>query len=152
MTKPNKNELTILPDNITELSKQERDDQIFYLYLVKGVKQIDLAKHYGLVQSRISAIIDKYKQNQNYKDRAISVWEKDISIQCRRKASQIVDSIKPDGMPDGSKAQSAGILIDKARLIDKEVGQIIAYADITREIKDLEAEEVELDRQLGIYK
>ena len=143
-------DLSFLPDkqDITNLSIPERNDQIFYLYFIKSARQIDLSKHYGISQPIISRIISEYKNNPTFKDRAISVWEKDISIEARRKASQLVVSINPDNMPDGSKAMSAGILIDKARLIDDESTQNIAYADMSRELKDIVADEGELVRHM----
>ena len=137
------------PDTIKEMAVPERDDLIFYLYFIKGVKQTVIAEHYNLAQPTISEIITKYKQNPTFKDRAIQVWEKDISIECRRKAAATVNSIDPEKIPEGSKAQTAGILIDKARLIDNESTQNVAYADMSRELKDIEDEEAALERQLG---
>lgn len=67
----------------------------------------------------------------------------------RRKASQGVDSLDFDKMPDGSKPQAIGILIDKARLIDDQSTANIAYADLTRELDALESEEAEIMRRLG---
>jgi len=51
-------------------------------------------------------------------------------------------------MVEGSKAQSIGILIDKARLIDGESTANIAYADFSRELADIEQEERALASRL----
>jgi len=142
---------SIIPStqDLSALSLPERNDLIFYLYLIKGLKQVDLSHIFNLDPGQICRIIDKCKQDQNFKSRAISVWEKDISIRMRRKASQGVDSLDFSKMPDGSKPQAIGILIDKARLIDDQSTANISYADLSKEIKDFEAEEAEILRQLG---
>ena len=137
-------------DSIKDLSVAERNDFICYQWFIKGAKQTELAKYLGLAQSTVATIIGRFKRNDVERSRAVSVWEKDISVKMRRKALQTVDSLNPDGMPDGSKAITAATLIDKARLIDDETTENIGYSDMTRSLAELEKEEEELKKRLRI--
>ena len=67
----------------------------------------------------------------------IQIWEKDISLEMRRKATQTVESIDPDKIAEGSKATTVGILIDKARLIDGE-------QDLTASFQQICADKVQI--------
>jgi len=138
-----------LPDNIAQLPIKERNYLIMYLYIIRGVKQVDLASIFGIAQNTISIIISELKEDTNYRNRAISVWQKDFSMECLRAASKIVDSIDENKMPEGSKAISAATLMDKAMQIHEVTSDKSKYSDMERELKDIEQEERDLARQLG---
>ena len=135
-------------NNIDEIPGIDLLEKSAYLYLIKGYQQSEIAKLLGCSQSNVSLYICKFKANPEIKKRLVSVWEKDISIELRRKSGAILQSINESKMVEGSKAQSIGILIDKARLIDGESTENIAYADFTRELKDIEQEEAALAARL----
>ena len=76
--------------------------------------------------------------------------DKEFTLKAREKALKVTESINEKKIAEGSKATTVGILVDKARLIDGESTSNIAYADLTRELKDLEAEERALKARMGI--
>lgn len=127
----------LTPDDIPGINTAEK---IAYLYLIKFMEQPKIANIFNMSQQNVSKYICRLKDDENFKNRVVRAWEKDFTLEARRMSSKLLSSIRPDKMAEGSKPQAIGILIDKARLIDGESTQNIAYADLTREIKDIEAE------------
>jgi hypothetical protein len=134
--------------NIDDLPGIDTTEKMAYLYLVKGYSQPEISTVFNCSPQNVSLHICKFKANPEIKKRLVSVWEKDISIDMRRKAAQINESIDPAKMVEGSKAMSLAVLIDKSRLIDGESTENIAYADFTRELRDIEQEEAALAARL----
>lgn len=141
-----KNDL-LTEENIPGLNKAEK---IAYLYLIKGMQQTDIANLFGITQQTVSGYVCRLKEDDAFQKRTVRAWEKDFTVEARRMSSKLLHSIKPDKMSEGSKPQAIGILIDKARLIDGESSAIISYVDVTREIKDIEAELERLQPLLDI--
>lgn len=133
------------PDEVPGIDNIEKQA---YLYMIKCWEQVKIANLFQCSPQTVSANICKFKDTPELKKRLVSAWERSVSIDLRRKSSEILQSINSDKMVEGSKAQSIGILIDKARLIDGESTENIAYADFTRELKDIEAEERSLASKL----
>jgi hypothetical protein len=119
-------------------------------YFFKGKQQTEIAIELGVSSSWINMICAEYRNSPVLKDRLRRSWEKEISMVAKGKALQVAESINPDKIPDGSKAQTVGILIDKARLIDGESTANIAYIDMSRSLHELEAEERGLRERLGM--
>ena len=135
----------VTPDQIPGIDIVEK---AAYLYLIKCWQQPKIATTLGLSQQTISNYFCKFKQSPELKKRMVDVWQKDITVELRRKSGEILQSIDSKKMVEGSKAQSIGILIDKARLIDGESTANIAYADFSRELADIEQEERALAARL----
>ena len=133
--------------NIQDLPLTERNYLILYFYMIRGYNQQVIATAFHIKQSTVSHIVNELKQDKHIKSQLVDVWQKDISVEMRRKASQVVESINSDNLPDSSKAMTAGILIDKSRLIDGEHTQSIAV--LHADLKDLDREIESLERALG---
>jgi len=120
----------ILPDVIDEFVVTD-NDRMAFLSLFRGVRQVDIAKQFGVHQSRVSQIVQAYRDNERLHKRVNKLWGNNTSIEARKQALDIIDSIKPDKVPPQSKAMSAGILIDKARLLD---GETIEQGDVNIQV------------------
>jgi len=113
-----------LPVEITD------NDMIACQYLLLGRNQYEIAKDYGISQATVSRIIDKYRCDERLQKKMNFIWNKKTSQEARKKALAVIEGIEPDNVPAQSKAMSAGILIDKARLLDGETVVSDAQANI----------------------
>lgn len=140
----------LTPNNIVPLEIIDRDEQINYLYIIKGAKQVDIAAQYNLAQPTVSLIISKLRNNEIMRNRLIQAWEKETCTTLRHKVSQTAESLNPDGMPDGSKPQALGIMIDKINTIEgKVIPNVTIYVDMSRKGDDIQRELRDINRQLG---
>ena len=140
----------LLDDNKNgEIIEGNRDDLIAYQYFIRGIQQHEIADKFGLSQQYISKIVNRYRDDDILKQRVVSIQERDFSLHARRKAQQIVASINVDRMSDNSKAMSASILIDKARLLDGQPSHISDIRVTVKEIEDNDAELRQMYHELG---
>ena len=142
------NNFTIIPTHLTQ------EEQIAFLVLFKGEKQADVAKYYNVTQGWVSQVCSKFKHTEQYNNKLIKVWEKDISNTMMLKAGQTAASIDPSKIPEGSKATTVGILIDKTRLIQGEstenIASIVSYRAAEKDLERQDKAERELRRRLGL--
>ena len=131
-----------------------RDEQIAFLVIYKGVPQIDIASQFDISQQRVSQIVQEFKYGDAHNNKLVKIWEKDISNTMMLKAGQTAASIDPDKIPEGSKATTVGILIDKTRLIQGEstenIASIVSYRAAEKDLERQDKAERELRRRLGL--
>jgi len=82
-------------------------------YLNKGHNMSSLARALGHTIQGVSDYVKRHKSELE------PLLEPDslVSIRYRAKAINILESINPKKIPDGQKAMSSGILLDKSRLL-----------------------------------
>ena len=102
-----------------------RNDRIAFDYLILGDKQGVISKRYDLSQGHVSEIINQYAESDVLRKRVNKLFDKKTSTVSRKQALAIITNIKPKKIVEGSKALSASILIDKARLLDGESTEVV---------------------------
>ena len=125
-------------NNQTSNDMQERDDDIVYQVLIKGVQQIDLAKQYDISKERISQIVKRYMQDEGVQKRLNQRYKKQLSALTMKHAVNIAETLDITKISDNSKVTNMAILIDKSLLLsgDNSGNQspqinIVNYGDIT---------------------
>lgn len=131
-------------------SLQERDDLIAFRYFILGQQQKDIAPDYDLTQQGISHVIAKYRKTEAFQNRLVQYWEKEMALIARSKAFQVCQSINPEKIPDGSKATTVGILIDKARLIAGQSTENITFLQIAATYEEIKLQRKRLEAELGM--
>jgi len=111
--------IDIPPDILSNgLQISDRDEQIAYLHLFKDIPQAEIASKYSMTRQNVSRIVCQFLDDDKYTKRLARHWEKETSLTARKKALKVINSVDPDKLHGSSKAYTAGVLIDKARLID----------------------------------
>ena len=105
-----------------------RNEYIAYLHLIEGKSQGKVADMYGITKQRVSQLCSKYYKNETVQRHIAMMSEKKTSSIARSKALQIIESIDKSKIHDNSKATSAAILIDKARLLDGQTTDNVGIA------------------------
>lgn len=129
---PNYIDIQITDDNT------ERDEQIAFKHIIKGIQQIDLSREYNVCPQRISQIIQKFVNDEKCNKQLVTKWKKDLANKTMKAAVDIVESIDITKLSDNSKPTQAAILIDKSMLLSGESSgssapqiNIVNYGDVT---------------------
>ena len=88
-----------------------RDDLILIDYRYNGLKQAEIAKKYGISEGRASQIISKKPIDEITRNELRKTLQKETAILARSKAYQIIASIRPEKLPEGTKSTSAGSIL-----------------------------------------
>lgn len=128
---PNKpNQVAITPElidyqpTIEDMSVVDRNKAIIAERILDNTRSIDLAEKYNLSKAMVCRIIQQSAGNANIQAYIDHYWQKRVIDSARHKVLAILESINPKKLPEGQKATSIGILIDKVRLLQGQATEI----------------------------
>ena len=136
-------------DKKYEVQVIERDDLIAAKYFIQGMKQADIAKEFKLTQAGVSCIVQKYKKDEALRKKLVTEFEKDYSLEARRKAGQLMDKVNPEDHPKSKLVMDSAILMDKARLIDSTASKQVDIRIMIQHLAEGEQQLATIYKRMG---
>ena len=111
-------------NTVPYLTIDDRNKAIIAERILYNAQGVELAQKYKLSTGMISRIILHSERDENIRAYVSRFWEKRVIDKARSQVLAILDSINPKKIPEGQKATSIGILIDKVRLLQGQATEI----------------------------